>query len=464
MDQQIRYSKLTSRLTTRLKEIVGDKNILAGEGREAYARDESPHPHDSLPEAVVKPGGTHEVAEILKMANRERIPVIPRGAGTGISGGAVPTLGGIVLSLERMKRILEIDEANFCATVEAGVSLNEFCAEVEKHRLYYPLYPGELTATLGGNVATNAGGMRAVKYGVTRQFVLGLEAVLPSGEIIHTGGKFIKSSTGYDLTQLLTGSEGTLAVITTVTLKLINPPGSRDILLVPFPTLSQAMGCVPAILREKILPVGLEFMEQDIFQMVEDYAQKKIPLHGYPAYLMIMLETESREEFHQQAERLSEVCLANGAVDVFVPDSEKAKRNLLEAREKFYPTIQHHGMADIADVVVPRSQIARFIEQVKAISLRFGIKVVAYGHAGDGNVHLHPLGGEKEAGRVKDLMKELILAGLALGGTISGEHGLGQEKKDYLPLAAPPAALELMRRIKGAFDPNRILNPGKVLE
>jgi glycolate oxidase len=245
---------------------------------------------------------------------------------------------------------------------------------------------------------------------------------------------------------------------------LINPPGSRDLLLVPFPTLSQAIGCVPAILREKILPVGIEFMEQDIFQMVEDFAQKKIPLHGFPAYLMIMLETDSQEEFHRQAERLSDVCIKNGAVDTFVPDSEKAKRNLLEAREKFYPTIQHHGMADIADVVVPRSQIARFVEQVKEISLQFGIKVVAYGHAGDGNVHLHPLGGETDAARVKDLMKALMRTGIALGGTISGEHGLGDAKKDYLPLAISPAELELMGRIKAAFDPHGIMNPGKVLD
>jgi glycolate oxidase len=464
MQPGIQYGRLTPDLIARLGQIVGDKYVLSGEGRENYARDEAPNSQPFLPEAVVKPENAFSISAIMCLANLHRIPVTPRGAGTGISGGAVPSLGGISISLERMKRILEIDEANFCATVEAGICLNEFCSEVEKRGLYYPLYPGELSATLGGNVATNAGGMRAVKYGVTRNFIMGLEAVLPTGEIIRTGGKYIKSSTGYDLTQLLTGSEGTLAIITQLTLKLIAPPGSREILLVPFKTLSEAIGCVPPILKEKILPVGIEFMEQDIFEMVEEYAQKKIPLHGYPAYLMIMLEADNQDQFHSQAELLTAVCLAHGAVDVFVPDSEKAKRNLLEAREKFYPTIQHYGMLDIADVVVPRSQIAAFVEKVKEISRKFDIKVVAYGHAGDGNVHLHPLGAEKESARVKDLMVELYQAGIVLGGTISGEHGLGKDKKAYLRLAASAEKIELMRRIKTAFDPNHIMNPGKVFD
>jgi glycolate oxidase len=464
MKPGIQYGRLTPDLIALLGKIVGEKYILTGEGRENYARDEAPNSRPYLPEAVLKPANALSISEIMKLANLHRIPVTPRGAGTGISGGAVPSLGGISISLERMSRIIEVDDANFCARVEAGVVLSEFCAEVEKRGLYYPLYPGELSATLGGNVATNAGGMRAVKYGVTRNFVLGLEAVLPSGEIIHTGGKYIKSSTGYDLTQLLTGSEGTLAIITQAILRLITPPGSRELLLVPFKTLSAAIGCVPAILKEKILPVGIEFMEQDIFNMVEEFANKKIPLHGYPAYLMIMLETENRDEFHSQAERLTEVCLKNGAVDVFVPDSEKAKRNLLEAREKFYPTIQHYGMLDIADVVVPRSQIAIFVNKVKEISAKFDIKVVAYGHAGDGNVHLHPLGAAREMTRVKDLMVTLYQAGIDLGGTISGEHGLGKDKKGYLHLAASDEQINLMRRIKAAFDPNQIMNPGKVVD
>jgi glycolate oxidase len=270
---------------------------------------------------------------ILKLACLNKIPVTPRGKGTGLSGGAVPVFGGISLSLERLNKILEIDEANFSATAESGVILADLCKAVEERGLYYPIYPGETSASIGGNVATNAGGMRAVKYGVTRNFVLGLEAVLPTGEIIQTGGKYIKSTTGYDLTQLLTGSEGTLAVITKVTLKLIAPAGNRDILFIPFNQLNDAIRCVPAILKEKILPVGIEFMEQDILRLVEANTGKKIPMPGYPAYLMLFIESDSPEEFQHMAERVGEICLNHGAVDVFLANTDEAKHTLLDSRE-----------------------------------------------------------------------------------------------------------------------------------
>ena len=459
------YHKLTPGLIDRLKLIAGDKGVLTDEGRENYARDEAPHPHTDLPEAVVFPRSTQEIAAVLKLANAEVIPVTPRGAGTGLSGGSVPVYGGIVLSLEKINKIVEIDEANFCATAEAGVVLSSFCEEIEKRGLYYPLYPGEMSATIGGNVATNAGGMRAVKYGVTRDFVLGLEAVLPTGEIITSGGKYVKSSTGYDLTQLLTGSEGTLAVISRVTLQLITPPGSREILLIPFNSLSEAIRCVPVILKERILPVSIEFMEADILRLVKDYTGKEFPIPGYPAYLMLMIESDNYDEFGKISERISEICLKNGAVDTYVPGSESAKRRLLETREKFYPTMQHRGMLDLADVVVPRSKIADFVEEVKRISARYGISVVGYGHAGDGNVHLHPLGPNTASEEViQELLSEIYRAGVALGGTISGEHGIGADKREYMSLAFSPEKLALMKRIKEAFDPHNILNPGKVLE
>jgi glycolate oxidase len=459
-----RFGKLTPDLISQLTSIVGQKNILTGEGRENYARDESPHSEEMLPEAVLKPESPEAIGQILRLANTHRIPITPRGAGTGISGGAVPVYGGISLSLERMNRILEIDEANFSATAEAGVALAELCTAIEEKGLYYPLYPGEKSASIGGNVATNAGGMRAVKYGVTRNFVLGLEAVLPSGEIITTGGKFFKCSTGYDLTQLLTGSEGTLAIITKVIVRLIAPPGSREILFIPFHTLNDAIHCVPVILKEKILPVGIEFMEQDLLSMVEEFTGKEIPLHGYPAYLMLIIESENQGEFERITEQISEICMRQGAVDVFVPGSENAKRNLLEAREKFYSTMQHRNMLDIADVVVPRSQIAEFVRNVKDISRKYGIPVIAYGHAGDGNVHLHPIGTSVAENRKKALLSEIFKEGIKLGGTISGEHGLGLFKKEYLHLAEPSEKIELLKRIKQAFDPNNIMNPGKVLE
>lgn len=464
MDTNRPFKELTSDQITGLKAITGEKNILIDAGKEDYSRDESPYKRLCVPGAVVKPETTEMVADILKYCHSQGIPVTPRGAGTGLSGGAVPVYGGISLSLERMNRILEIDEANFCATVEPGVVLKDFCQAVEAHGLYYPVYPGELSATLGGNIATNAGGMRAVKYGVTRNFVLGLEAVLATGEIIHTGGKFVKSSTAYDLTQLLVGSEGTLAVITRAILKLIASPGTRDLLFVPFNQLKTAIRCVPAILKANILPIGIEFMEQDILRMVEENTGLKIPVPGYPAYLMIFVESANQDEFLIQAERIGEICLAHEAADIFIPVTDESKHTLLEAREKFYPTVQHIGFLELADTVVPRSRVADFVEKIKELSLKYDIRIMTYGHAGDGNVHLHPIGSSADPARMQALMNEIYHAAIDMGGTISGEHGLGIDKMGYLPMAIGQDTLDLMKRIKSAFDPHGILNPGKVLE
>jgi len=460
------YGSVTDDVLASLTEIVGSKNVLTGDERENYSRDETPRLTPVLPGVVVRPENTASVARIMKLANDKRIPVTPRGGGTGLSGGAVPIYGGIVLSLERMNRILEIDRDNFVATVEPGVILSDLYQAVEEPGLYYPLYPGETSSTVGGNVATNAGGMRAVKYGVTRHFVLGLEAVLPTGEVLATGGKFVKCSTGYELTQLITGSEGTLAVITKILLRLIPPPGRREVLFIPFTCLDDAIKSVPDILKSETLPVGLEFMEQDIIKMVEQYTGKEIPLHDYGAYLMIIVEADSEDEIHRIAKHLGEICLSHGAVDVFMPGSERAKRNLLELREKFYPAVCHFGTPEIVDAVVPRSRIADFISKVKELAADYDLPLIGYGHAGDGNVHLHPMsdGTEATETKIKELLTKIFEVGVSLGGTISGEHGLGMVKKGYLPIAADKAKLGLMKRIKQAFDPNNIMNPGKVFD
>jgi glycolate oxidase len=466
MKAESHYGKVTDTILDLLRGIVGDRNVLTGGERESYSRDETLRSRSVLPEVVVKPEDVGSVARVLKLANDNKIPVTPWGGGTGLSGGAVPVCGGILLSLERMNRVLEIDKDNFVATVEPGVILSDLYQAVAEHGLYYPLYPGETSATIGGNVATNAGGMRAVKYGVTRHFVLGLEAVLPNGEIIETGGKFVKCSTGYDLTQLITGSEGTLAVITRIMLRLIPPLGKREILLIPFHSLHEAIRCVPDILKAGILPVGIEFMERDIIDMVEQYTGKEFPLHDYEAFLMIIIEADSEDEVHSMAGQIGEVCLSRGAVDVFLPGSERAKRRLLESREKFYTVLKHFGMSDIADVVVPRSKIAEFVERAKGKANEYGIPLVAYGHAGDGNVHLHPIGqgtGKSEQ-RIKELLTKIYEVGVSLGGTISGEHGLGSAKRGYLPMAADRSKIDLMKRVKRAFDPNHIMNPGKVFD
>ncbi|MFC1909767.1 FAD-binding oxidoreductase [Chloroflexota bacterium] len=460
------HGKVTGDIIAELKGMLGDKNIVTGEGTENYERDETLRAVPFPSEVVVKPGDPKSVSSIMKLASRYKIPVTPRGAGTGLSGGAVPIHGGIVLSLERMNSLIDINTDNFTAEAEAGAVLADVHQAVLDKGLYYPLYPGEMTATIGGNVATNAGGMRAVKYGVTRHFVLGLEAVLPTGEVIKTGGKYVKCATAYDLTQLLVGSEGTLAVITGVILRLISPPASREILFVPFNSLWDAISTVPEILKEKILPVGIEFLEKDILDMTEKFTGKEIPMHDYPAYLMIMLEADNQEQFLTLADRIGKVCLKNGAVDIFIPGSERAKRNLLEAREKFYPSLKHYGMLEIADVVVPRSRIAEFVEESRNITAQKGLKLNASGHAGDGNVHLHLMGQDTEANfkKAKECLLEFFKLGVSMEGTISGEHGLGYAKKEYLPLAANKAKLELMKRIKNAFDPLNIMNPGKVID
>jgi len=463
------YNKPDSTIINELKKIVGSRYVLSDEcDIQGYSSDETPFQKPYYPEVVIKPGDTNTISRVLKLANNNKIPVVPRGSGTGLSGGAIPVYGGIVLSLERMNRILEIDENNMTAEVECGVKLTDLCTEVEKRGLYYPLHPGEISATLGGNVATNAGGMNAVKYGVTRQHVIGIEAVLASGKIIKCGGKFVKVATGYDLTQLLIGSEGTLGVITKIILKLSAKLPAREILYAPFNDLQSAIDAVPEILKLKKYPTGLEFIEKDIIDIVEKYTGKKIPYHEYAAFLMIIMEGETQEEVLAYFASVEEILLKHGAVAALVPNSEGAKRRLFDFREKFYPAIKNYAPMELIDIVVPRSMIARFVDRVKEISGKYGIPVIAYGHAGDGNVHLHPImKGISESEwhtKLPLLLKEIYLVGVSLGGAISGEHGIGLVKKDYLPLQFDRSQIDLLRRVKKAFDPNRILNPGKIFD
>ena len=325
------YKKVTDEVIRRLKEIVGDENVLC-EHLMDYGHDET-HILDWVPpEVVVKPGNRTEVSEILKLANREIIPVTPRGGGTGLSGGAVPIYGGILLSLERMNKILEIDEDNFVAVVESGVILAELYKAVEDRGLYYPVYPEEENATIGGNVATNAAGMKAVKYGVTRNYVMGLEAVLPNGTVIETGGKYVKNSTGYNLAQLLTGSEGTLAVVTKIILRLIKRPKNRCYLIPTFESLENAIGIVPKILKEGIVPVAIEFMSGIAMQLCQNYTGIKLPIPEAPNYLIVIIESDSETELANLTERVNAICLNNGASDVFVVDTEKDMKKVSEVR------------------------------------------------------------------------------------------------------------------------------------
>ncbi len=435
---------------------------------EDYARDESPHAEPCFPEAVVFPENTETVSKVMAFASKHRIPVTPRGGGTGLSGGCIPQYGGIVLSLEKMDRIISINRENFTAVVEPGVRMNDLCATIEEKGLYYPLYPGEMTATIGGTVATNAGGMNAVRYGVTRNNILGLEAVLPNGDIIKTGGEYVKSSSGYDLTQLIAGSEGTLAVITKIILKLTVKPAKREVLFAPFSNLQNAINAVPELLRLRMIPAGLEFMERRILQIVEKYLDREIPYPEYDAFLMIIMDGDSEDAIHDYFAEAGEICIRHGAAECLVPGSEHAKRRLLEAREKFYHAIKKFAPMELIDTVVPRSAIPDFVRQVSGFSKKHGIPVIVYGHAGDGNVHLHPLceniSRESWQEKLPLLMKEIYRAAVSFGGAISGEHGIGTEKKPYLPIQLDEPLMTVMRNVKTAFDPDNILNPGKIFD
>jgi len=449
-----------------LRVMVRKGNVLAGdEISEEYGCDEALTGKPCLPEVVVKPGSVEEVAKILRLANEKKVPVTPRGGGTGLCGGCVAVSGGILLSLERMNRILEIDEENCVAVVEGGVTLADLYKAVEAHGLYYPIYPGEESATVGGNVATNAGGMRAVKYGVTRHYVLGLEAVLPTGEIIETGGKYVKVSTGYDLTQLIVGSEGTLAVVTKVILKLLPRPKATTTLFVPFRNLSDGIRAVPVIFKSGVIPETIEFLEKLAFMAMEDYTGIKVPINESvrdeaQAFLLIVMEGKSSEEAFKDAEFISDICMKHGAIDVFVPPTERAGRELLELREKALYAARDAGATDIVDVVVPRCEIPNFVEQIHEISAKYATIITGAGHAGDGNIHLAIL--EQDADKLSTILKEIFRVGKTLGGTISAEHGIGSEKRLFLLEMEDKAKVELMRRIKKAFDPNNILNPGKI--
>jgi glycolate oxidase len=464
-----KYGRVTRQTIEELMTIAGKNCVLTDRDELAgYCCDEMPLAKPHAPKVVVKPTDNRTIARLLNFANKNRIPVTPMGAGTGLSGGCIPIYGGILLSLERMNRILEIDRENFVAVVEPGVTLSDLYNQVEQQGLYYPIYPGEMTATIGGNIATNAGGMNAIKYGVTRHNVLGLEAVLPNGEIIRTGGKFVKCSTGYDLTQLIIGSEGTLAVVTEVMLKLTTKPVKTEVLFAPFTNLQDAIDAVPEILRLKMAPTGIEFMERSIIEIVEEYLDREIPYHEYAAFLMIIMEGESENEIYEYFAEAEEICKQHGATEARVPGSERAKKRLLEAREKFYHAIKRYAPMEIIDVVVPRSRIAEFVRRVKEISEEYQVPIIVYGHAGDGNVHLHPIclnmNREEWGRRLPRLMSDIYSSGVSFGGAISGEHGIGLAKKAYFHVETDDALLGIMKSIKKAFDPNNILNPGKILD
>lgn len=460
------FNKITDEVLREISDIceaATDPDII-----EAYGRDETSDLF-SLPEAVVRPTKAEQVSQLLKLASERLFPVTPRGTGTGVSGGAVPVEGGLVISLEKMDRLVEIDQENLMAVVEPGLITGEFQNQVEELGLFYPPDPASLdSCSLGGNVAEGAGGPRAFKYGITKDYVTGLELVLASGQTISLGGKIIKDVSGYNLIGTFIGSEGTLGIITSITLRLIPLPPCKVDLLVPFPSLEKAGETVSLLVEKGIVPATIEFMERAAIIASEKKINREVPFRDKAAQLLIEIDGQKKEELEGLYEIIGEICLDQGAEDVLVADNRPDQERMWEARREI-----PEGLAllspiiDKEDVVVPRTQIATFLRAKEEMAKKYGVKIVCFGHAGDGNIHTNVLKGEMADEKWKKVRKaidyELIRTVLSLGGTITGEHGIGAVKREYLKEFASPAALSLMRGIKQTFDPQGIMNPGKVL-
>ena len=461
------FGRLTPALVQELAAIAGPAHVLtAPESVEPYTHDETEDLRFA-PEAVVRPGNAAEISRILALATRHRVPVTPRAGGTGLSGGALPVHGGIVLALERMNRILRVDTANQQAEAEPGVITEKFQEAVEAQGLFYPPDPASRgSCTLGGNLAECAGGPRAVKYGVTKDYVLGLDAVLPTGALITAGSGVLKNVTGYNLAQLIIGSEGTLAVVTRILFRLIPLPRFRRVLLVPFGSLEAAAEAVARIFQAGITPSALEFMERAAVQAAEERQGKRFPSHGAEAQLFIEVDGSHEASLDADVAAIAAVLAACGAADVLLADDARKVSDVWALRRGIGEAVKSISPYREEDTVVPRARLPELVRGVKEICLRYGITSICYGHAGDGNVHVNLLkGGMDDAawnGGIEDAVREIFRLTVSLGGTISGEHGIGYSQKTYLPIAVGAAEIALMQSIKRTFDPAGILNPGKI--
>ena len=466
------YNTLTPEIIEQLKQAAPGHILTGEEINEDYSHDEMPIYGKHSPDVLLMATSTEEIAAVMKICNDNLIPVTPRGAGTGLAGGCVPVLGGVLIDTTKMKKILGYDFDNFTVTIEPGVLLQELADDCQRQGYLYPPDPGEKLATVGGNVSTNAGGMRAVKYGTTRDYVLSMKVVLPSGEITRFGAAVSKTSSGYSLLNLMIGSEGTLGIITELTLKIIPAPKKVISLVVPFEDLESAISTVPVIKKASLGPQALEFMEREIVLSSERYIGRSVfpqVIEGVTAgaYLLITLDAEDEDTLMDLVEKCSEPVLEQGALDVLVADTPAKIKDAWAARSSFLEAIEAETkLLDECDVVVPVNNIASFLTFSKEYGEECGLIIKSFGHAGDGNLHIYQCSNDLEEAefkkRVDKYFMKLYDHAVECGGLVSGEHGIGRGKVKYLAESVGATNMALMEGIKKVFDPNMILNPGKV--
>ena len=461
------YNTVTAADIAKLQAIVGPSYVFTGEAiNPDYAHDELGG-IERMPEVLVRVHSTEEVSAIMRHAYERNISVTVRGSGTGLVGAAVPIYGGILLETTKMNKILKLDSNNLTVTVQPGVLLMELAAFAEENDFLYPPDPGEKSATIGGNISTNAGGMRAVKYGVTRDYVRSLTVVLPNGEIQTFGAAVAKNSSGYSLKDLIIGSEGTLAIICEAVLKLVPLPKVSLSLLVPFPDMKSAIESVPQIIRSKIIPTAIEYMSRDTILFSESYLGKKFPDTKNDAYILLTFDGNSQQQVEQDLSVVADLCLNIGALDAYIVDTEERKKSVWSARGAFLEAIKASTTEmDECDVVVPGNQVDTFIKYTHELAKEFNVRIPSFGHAGDGNLHVYicrdELGEEAWQQTLAAIFDRMYEKSVELGGLVSGEHGIGYAKKDFLKRQYGETPIALMQGIKQVFDPKQILNPGKV--
>ena len=461
------YNKITAADIAALKRIVGDEFVLAGdEINHDYGHDELGG-IERMPDALVRVRSTEEISAVMKLAYERCIPVTVRGSGTGLVGSAVPIEGGILLETTKMNKILSLDRDTLTVTVQPGVLLMELAAFAEENDFMYPPDPGEKSATIGGNISTNAGGMRAVKYGVTRDYVRSLTVVMPSGEILKLGATVAKNSSGYSLKDLVIGSEGTLAIITEAVLKLIPLPKFSVSLLVPFPDMKSAIEAVPKIFASKVMPTAIEYMSRDTILFSESYLGKKFPDTKNDAYILLTFDGNSDAQVEADMSTVAELCLSIGALDAYIVDTDERKKSVWSARGAFLEAIKASTTEmDECDVVVPVNKVDEFIKFTHTLADELKVRIPSFGHAGDGNLHVYICRDELDDVAWKKVLEEsfdqMYKKAEELGGLVSGEHGIGYAKKEYLKAQYGETPIALMQGIKRVFDEKNILNPGKI--